>query len=335
MKKLFQGIIFIFILIKLPAQNTYTNLVFEGAGIRGLAYAGAVMELEERDMIKDVEKVGGTSAGAIIATAIALGYSGEELKQLVSSMKTRKFNDGHFFFIGGFYRISKYFGWYRGKKFEHWIADVIEKKTGNPDITFKELDSAGYKDLYITGTSLNRQELLVFSKATYPDMKVKDAVRASMSIPLYYRAVFIDKDGKVIEKPKKRTDLDLVVDGGITGNFPIQLFDEYKNVEGEEVRIPNPNTLGFRIDTDVQITYDTESKGLAPLPITNLSEYIFAFYNFTLESLNSNLLNQEDWQRTVSISSAGIGPKVKKLTEEQKNLLIESGRNGVKEYLNQ
>jgi len=36
----------------LIAQNeSFSNLVFEGAGMRGLAYAGAVQELEDRNII--------------------------------------------------------------------------------------------------------------------------------------------------------------------------------------------------------------------------------------------------------------------------------------------
>ena len=52
---------------QLYAQNTIKNLVFEGAGVRGIAYAGAIMELENNKLISQIEKVGGTSAGAITA----------------------------------------------------------------------------------------------------------------------------------------------------------------------------------------------------------------------------------------------------------------------------
>lgn len=319
---------------QLIAQPVYKNLVFEGAGIRGLAYAGALMELENQNMMQDVEKVGGTSAGAIVATAIALGYSGKELEQLISSMRFKQFNDNRFFFIGGLISVYKHFGWYRGKKFDKWMGQLIEAKTGNADITFKELDEAGYLSLYITGTCLNKQRLLVFSAETYPDMKVRDAVRASMSIPFYYRAVFIDENGKRYQKPKHHNNLDVIVDGGITGNFPIQIFDRTYIVNGEEKRIENPNTLGFRIDSDPQIEYDKSGNGLVPIEIKNMRDYIMAFYIYTLENANRNQLNANDWKRTVSISSAGIGPKVKKLSKKQKALLIASGRSGVADFVN-
>ena len=40
------------------------------------------------------------------------------------------------------------------------------------------------------------QELVILSNETYPKMKVKDAVRISMSIPIYFQAVFVDSIGK-------------------------------------------------------------------------------------------------------------------------------------------
>ncbi|MEP6948960.1 MAG: patatin-like phospholipase family protein [Ginsengibacter sp.] len=43
----------------------YKNLALEGGGVRGLAYAGAPEVLEQKDILKNVERVAGSSAGAI------------------------------------------------------------------------------------------------------------------------------------------------------------------------------------------------------------------------------------------------------------------------------
>jgi len=34
----------------------YTNLVFEGAGVRGVAYAGVIQELEQRNILGQVKR---------------------------------------------------------------------------------------------------------------------------------------------------------------------------------------------------------------------------------------------------------------------------------------
>jgi len=82
---------------------------------------------------------------------------------LVTIGNFRKFNDGNYFFIGGINRTHKYFGWYRGNRFENWLEKLIDQKTGDAEITFEELHAKGYRDLYVTGTCLNKQELVIFS----------------------------------------------------------------------------------------------------------------------------------------------------------------------------
>ena len=72
------------------------NLVFEGAGVRGIAYCGAIQEMESKKMMEDIERVGGTSSGAIIALTISLGYSGKEIENIILKTNFKKFNDGGF-----------------------------------------------------------------------------------------------------------------------------------------------------------------------------------------------------------------------------------------------
>lgn len=91
---------------------------------------------------------------------------------------------------------------------------------------------------------------------------------------------------------------------------------------------------GFRIDSDNQIRNDKEEKNIAAMPVGNLKEYILAFYNMVIENLNRPQLTKEDWQRTVSISDGKINPRIRKLTKEEVQILIENGRKAVKNYLN-
>ena len=334
MNKHFTTLLFILTSNFLFCQNKeIKNLVFEGAGIRGIAYAGAVKILETENILPQVEKVGGTSAGAITAMMIALGYTSQEVQDVLSQTKFHKFNDGKFFFFGGIHRMRKNYGWYRGKKFTKWVENLIEQKTNNKEITFLELHELGFKDLYAVGTCLNQQKMMVFSRETFPHMKIKDAIRISMSIPLYFQAVFIDKEGNAFSKQNKDGTLDILVDGGIIGNFPIEIFDDIeKDAAGKSVRIPNLNTLGIRIDSKEQIEHDHISKELIPLEINNLKDYINAFYIFTLENLNRNTLTEEDWKRSISISSGDVGPKIKRLSKEQIETLVKNGEEYTVDY---
>lgn len=306
-------------------QPVIRNLVFEAAGIRGIAYCGAIKEMESRKLMTNVEKVAGTSSGAIMALAVSLGYSGEEIENFIGHTNFKKFNDGNFLFIGGISRVKKYFGWYKGKKLEKWLANLIEQKTGNADITFEQFHQKGYKDLYVTGTCLNKQRPVIFSYQSYPNMKVKDAVRISAGIPLYFEAVFVDSIGNIWYHPKQKQGLDVMVDGGFLEDFPIHIFDD---------STADRSTIGFRIDPDAQIKNDRHNQVLAEMPVNNLKEYMIAFYTIVNENLNRQQLKQIDWQRTVSINDGNISPKIRKLSKEEVNALIENGRNAVKNYLN-
>jgi len=182
-------------------------------------------------------------------------------------------------------------------------------------------------------TCLNKQELVILSHESYPKMKIKDAVRISMSIPLYFQAVFVDSIGRTYSKQNQNNNLNLMVDGGIVGNFPIQIFDSYKiDSMNKKIRVPNYETLGIRIDSDSQIREDSLSRKLAPYPIEDFTDYISAFYIMIIENLNRNNLTEDDWNRTISVSSVGITPRIKKLTTEQKEMLLNSGKKSAENY---
>ena len=312
--------VFAFQFIHAQSPPAIKNLVFEGAGVRGIAYCGAVQEMESKRIMEGIERVGGTSSGAIVALTISLGYTGKEIENIISKTNFKKFNDGGFFFIGGINRLNKHFGWYKGKKFGKWLEKMIKEKTGNENITFEELHQKGFKDLYITGTSLNKQKAVVFSYESFPKMKIKDAVRISISIPLYFEPVFIDSSGKIFDRPRQKQEFDMMVDGGLLENFPIHIFDKQQ---------PDPYTIGFRIDHEPQIENDRRDKALAEMPVDNLKQYFGAFYNIIIENLNRQRLTFTDWQRTVSISDGNVLPKVRKLSKEEVTILIENGKKAV------
>jgi NTE family protein len=316
-------------------QPVIKNLVFEGAGIRGIAYSGVINELESRNLLDSIENVGGTSAGAITAMMLSIGYNSTEIEMLISNTKFNRFNDGNFMFFGGLHRLNNVFGWYKINKFNTWLQKIIYEKTNDKDITFKGLKESGFKNLYVTATNLTQQKLEILSIETYPDMKIRDAVRISMSIPLYFEAAFVSENGQLLDKKHIDAKTNVMVDGGILGNYPIFMFDTFeKDTLQKSKRIANFKTLGVRIDSDSQIEKDRINQELATQKIEKLPDFINAFYNIVIENLNRNELTQEDWQRTISVSSVGIAPKIKKLSFQEKKILIESGKKATKHFFN-
>ncbi len=312
------------------------NLAFEGAGIRGLAYCGAIKALEADGTLKNIKRIAGTSAGAITALLLSIKYTAAEIKTIIGSTNFRKFNDGGVPLFGGASRISKNYGWYKGDKFEKWLGKIIQNKTGNANITFAEI-AKNYTSLYITGTSLSQQKLYVFSVENFPNMPVKNAVRISMSIPLYYKAVFMDDTG-AIYKVKKKINYNVMVDGGFMCNFPIQLFDSTKYIDALKPNsfTINPYTIGFRIDNKNQIELDKniDNNTLAPIKIKSIKNYFTAFLTLLTERLSRQALTPNDWKRTISIPDGNIEPKVKKMKPSETLTLVSNGEIATEIWLN-
>ncbi len=72
----------------------YKNLVFEGGGVKGVAYGGVFEVLEQKQITPQIESVAGTSAGAITATMMSLNYSAEEFLKIMMTLNFEKFEDG-------------------------------------------------------------------------------------------------------------------------------------------------------------------------------------------------------------------------------------------------
>nr|MBA3612868.1 patatin-like phospholipase family protein [Nitrospirales bacterium] len=108
-------------------------------------------------------------------------------------------------------RLRKEYGFYGGKEFHTWYGELLQTKTGNRDITFAQLKNQYGKDLLVTGTCLNRRETHYYTETRNADMPIRDAVRISMSLPLFFAAV--EWGG------------DILVDGGVLNNYPVWIFD--------------------------------------------------------------------------------------------------------------
>ena len=68
----------------------FRNLVFEGGGVRGIAYVGALEVLDKEGILKDIKRVAGTSAGAMVAVLVGLRYTADELKEILWDLNFKK-----------------------------------------------------------------------------------------------------------------------------------------------------------------------------------------------------------------------------------------------------
>jgi NTE family protein len=281
----------------------FINLVFEGGGVRGIAYGGALEVLDQAGILGQVKGVAGTSAGAITATLVALGYTPSEIQQLLMQLDFTKFEDGG---CSGLLRLFRRYGWYCGDYVLNLMQCLVERKTGSRHTTFAEMQKAGLRELRVFATDLNSTQIVEYSRHCSPTMEVATAVRMSMSIPLFFAS--IQQAGSVH------------VDGGVLLNYPIDTFDDFGNQAGPE------RTLGM-------ILVDTAST-VPGKPINGLPQYMKQLFAAILDTENVDIESDPfELRRTISINDLGISSTDFALSRQQELDLINQGIADTCNYL--
>lgn len=286
-----------------PQEYPWRNLVLEGGGVKGIAYAGAFMVLERQGILPRIERVAGTSAGSIQAALLAVGYTPQEVRTILFNRDFKKFEDGG---ATGFIRLFRRYGWFKGDYFLDLMRCLLSAKTGRPSPTFRDLRALGLKDLHVFATDLNRGASQEYSFETTPDFEVALAVRTSGSFPLFFAA--IESAGNVL------------VDGGVLRNYPIDAFDRRDGL--------NPETLGFVLEA-------TDAPP-ADRPVGSLVEYSDALIETLLSEQTQDLATDPpNLERTVVLNDLGISTLDFELTEAQKTALVAQGEQCTCDYLRQ
>jgi predicted acylesterase/phospholipase RssA len=177
------------------------SLVMRGGGIKGIAYAGALQELEP---YYSFDTFVGTSAGSIAAALLAAGWKPSELEVLLSSIQLRQFVSLNPFTV--LWNLLCRGGMFSGDRLQAWVELKLREKTGLPrDVTFKDL-----RTLLEIPVSTRRRGTVVFSRFSHPRSSVSYAVRMSSTIPFFF--VPADWEGGI------------AVDGGVQNNLPVRPY---------------------------------------------------------------------------------------------------------------
>jgi len=342
MKKLMLLLFFPFVCFS-QQKYDYKNLVLEGGGVRGLAYAGVFSVLEDNGVLNKIENVAGSSAGAIAGMMVSIGYTAAEIDSLMIELPVQQFNDGKGGLLGKYKRFKKEFGIYKGKAFEKWLQKVVSFKTGNPQLTFNQLHQLHltnplYKDFYCTGTNLSKQQLEIFSYRTTPDMPLALAARISGGIPLYFAPVALDNNMQKIKKKDTLSFINYYVDGGMLSNYPISMFDTCEHgglnpLLCDKIKF-NTQTIGIKMERPQQIdSLYNNSISIPSYTITKLSVYLAAFSNLLMETLSRKYPGLENEKgRTIYVSQGNISSQIKKTKEQDKLLLYENGVKAAEDF---
>jgi NTE family protein len=310
-------------------QRRQVDLVLEGGGVKGIGLVGALAVLEEGGWAPAC--VAGTSAGAITAALMAAGYGSQELQQMLLGLDFKRFEDRGWedrLPIPGreIVSILKDKGIFEGAYLHEWIAGLLAAKGVR---TFADLRSTEEDEderrryrLRVIASDLTGRRLLALPQdarrlGIEPDqLSVADAVRMSMSIPLFFEPVTVTS--------RESGEKHLIVDGGMLSNFPVWLFDSH----GGPPRWP---TFGLLlVEPEPRKSVATRLGGRED---GGLIDFFKSLAQTVLEAHDRLYLEQADFARTIPIPTLGVRTTEFDLPRDRALALYDSGRSAAEEFL--
>lgn len=320
--------------MKVGEKRVYTSFVAEGGGVCGIAYTGAVRALQEAGVLKTLRNFAGTSAGAIVAAALSCGATAEYMDEKLGTVDFNDFLDNSWGILRDLYRLITKHGWNRGDVFLKWFGQIMKDLTGDSDTTFSQAFQMYNTTLVLVAWNNSTRQPIYFTRKTYPDMPIKDAVRMSMSVPLLFKSKWLEIDGKKCE----------IIDGGIGNNYPLSTFDfkEYctattpqitdsePETDGEcDTKFINWETIGFRVDNKDDFDFEqnkwTDTTGLKD----SIQSIVTSIYILSQKVSES----PTDKKRTVRIDCGTVFPFDFSIDLDTRKKLIEAGYIATKAYL--
>ncbi len=207
------------------------DLVFEGGGAKGGAFAGAlrawlITELDNPAIPNAIEPAVDRIMGNLVDQAL--------FRHMLS--------------------LLMWGGWYSGKAFRAWLRERLDQDgRGLADSTLFEFYQKTGSDFSAVAADVSEREMLVLNHRTAPACPTVWAVRMSMGCPFAWPEVIWHSEwgayrGRDLTGHK-------VVDGGLLSNFPIRLFvssdENIDEIMGENS--VSDNVIGMLIDETLAV----------------------------------------------------------------------------------
>lgn len=274
------------------------TIVLSGGGVRALAHIGALQHLHTKGILSNVKKWIGLSAGALVAFALTIGYSLHELRDICERIDFEILQDLE---EGLPFSFFDKLGLDTGARLKKFLTALLTVKGYNAATTFRNLEEKHLPRLEIYATDLHTGNARCFNAINTPHISIVDALRASMSLPVYFQPVIDSDTGHQL------------TDGAILGMYP----RAYINTADGDTGI-----LGLLLIPKIDYT----------IMENNIKDYILRIFNIFCESRN-----KEQYERfkktTILIETDSMSPVDFKMTAEIRNSLFKSGATAAENYL--
>jgi NTE family protein len=293
------------------AEPKPADLVLSGGGVKGIGLVGAVVALMGAGY--SAQRVSGTSAGSIVGAVVAAAsmdgkLSPDEVKELALQLDYHKFADPGIVerlpVLGPSLAVLRGTGVYKGDYAHDWVRSQLKNlgvhTFGDLAIRDDSLPAEQRYKLVVTVADVTTGQLVRLPwdyRRVYgldPDeQSVADAVRASMSIPFFFRPVTLAGSTGLTST---------LVDGGILSNFPIDSLDR---TDGRKPRWPS---FGVTVLPNLPEGNDKVIPALSPIHWLGPPHLLESVITTVLVGRDQAYLNQP-WvnARTIRVDSTDVG----------------------------
>ncbi|MFQ3220607.1 MAG: NTE family protein [Paraglaciecola sp.] len=259
--------------------------IFSGGGTRLAAHIGVFDALQKLGL--SFQHLVGVSGGSIVAALYCTGMPLADIKTLALNTNFKKFKGFSLF------RLLRQGGLSSGNSFEAWM----DEKLGG--LTFADID----KDLHILATDVNGGGPVIFNKVTSPALKISQAVRFSMSIPLFFS----------FQSYKHH----VLVDGAILSEDAL-----YQDWAGDGTPV-----MCFKLKSE-HVTDLTFKKSWLPL-----RQYLMMLIRTFMTAMSREYVHAEYWRNTIVINTGKLSPVDFNITHQQKEELYKIGFDTAFEFV--
>ena len=259
--------------------------IFSGGGTRLSTHIGIIQALHDQGI--DFKTLVGVSGGAVVASMFASGKTIEEMFTLAKETNFNMFREN------SLWRLMTQGGLGSGDVFEQWMDKQLQGQT------FADL---AY-DLHIVATDVANSQPVIFNKTNTPDIKVSQAVRYSMSIPLVFTF--------------KEFENHILVDGAILSEDAL-----FRDWQGDATP-----SICFRLQGS------SEDKTPIMKKWIKLPTFVSMLIQTFMDAVSREYVHQAYWNRTIVVNTKSLSAVNFGFTPEEKTQLFNLGRETVNRFL--
>jgi hypothetical protein len=187
----------------------FEELVISSGGIFIVHYIGALMALDKYHPVQKFKYYTGCSAGGILSALLVMGYTGDELCEVIANIDITEYQELKIA------NLISHYGFDNGEKFYDLFKKMMADKGFTENTTFLELFERTHKVLTLTVLNITKQAPEYHNVFSTPYARVIDAIQMTMNIPILFKPI-----KKTVTYMNQHQEGHHYMDAGIIDPFP-------------------------------------------------------------------------------------------------------------------